>query len=56
MLGRVRRLFQPALASNTKVPYSAVNKRAFHHTRLVETEDHLRDCRHKLGVMKVDAN
>ena len=56
MLGRVRRFCQPALTSNTRVPYSSVNNRSFHPTRRVETEDYLQDCKHNQRVIKVYAN
>lgn len=56
MLGRVRRLCQPALASNTKAPLPSVYNKAFHPTHHVETEDYPQDCKHNLRVVKIYAN
>jgi hypothetical protein len=50
MLGRLRRLCQPALAYQTTRPVlaAATSSRALHQTLCVEPEEYLQDCKHNL--------
>lgn len=58
MLGRLRRLCQPALASQTTRPLLAAvtSTRALHTTACVETDEHLQDCEYYLHATKGHAN